>query len=143
MLGNIHNCLTVAEVNAWHFWRLMDTGSETDNEGLISNSGAVSKRLYTLGNYSKFVRPGYYMLGATNNPDSGIYLTAFKDPATGNFAIVVINSGASAYNLAVTFNGFTASTVTPWETSASLNLAQGTAITCSAGGFSASWMPRA
>ena len=134
----IHNCLTVAEVNAWHYWRLIDTSSETDNEGLISNSGAAPKRLYSLGNWSKFVRPGYYMIGATNNPDSGIDLTAFKNPGTGDFVIVVINNNTSPYDLGVTFNGFSASTVTPWETSASLNLAQQTAITCSSSGFSAS-----
>jgi len=42
----------------------------------------------------------------------------------------------------VKFNGFAASTVTPWVTSATLNLAQQTPIACTTSGFSATLAPQ-
>jgi hypothetical protein len=44
-------------------------------------------------------------------------ITAFKDSASGKFAVVVVNSGAAKPNT-FTLNGFSAATVTPWITDA-------------------------
>ncbi len=54
--------MTVAEVNAWHYWWLI-SGNSTGNEGLMDNNAAITKRLFAVGNYSRFVRPGYYRIG--------------------------------------------------------------------------------
>ena len=97
----------------------------------------VTKRLWAMGNFSKFVRPGYYMIGATNNPSSGVYVTAYKDPGSGKFAIVAINNGSSSKSMSFTLNGFTTSSVTPWVTSASSDLAQQSPIASSGGAFDA------
>jgi glucuronoarabinoxylan endo-1,4-beta-xylanase len=122
--GQIHTFLTYAQVNAWHFWWL--SPYPTDNESLVNNAGQPAKRMYVLGQYSRFVRPGFYRIGVVNN--SATSISAFKDPASGRFAIVAINSGAT--DLAQTFNlaAFTATSVTPWVTSASLSLASQPAV---------------
>ena len=131
----IHDWMTVANANAWHYWWLIDGNS--DNEGLISQSGQVSKRLYMMGNFSKFVRPGYDRIGATASPVSGVSISAYKNPSGGNFAIVVINHNGSDVPLNFSLNGFTAVSVTPWVTSTSLDLAQQASISVGGSTFSA------
>ena len=82
--------------------------------------------MYVLGNYSRFVRPGYYRIGVSNNAFTSI--SAYKDTNSGNFAIVAINS--SFTNVTQIFNlaNFTAGSVTPWITSSNLSLASQPAV---------------
>lgn len=119
----IYDALTIGNVNAWHYWWLMS--DNTDDEGLIGNGKGdttITKRLYTMGNYSKFVRPGFVMVGVGGSSPVNVWVTAFKNPSTGDFVIVAINNnGDTPVNFDL--NGLTASSVTPWVTSTSLNLA--------------------
>ena len=129
----INDWMTIASANAWHYWWLIDGNS--DNEALLGPSGQTTKRLYVMGNYSKFVRPGYYRIGTSASPVGGVSVSAYKDPSTGKFAIVAINQNASAVTLDFALNGFTANAVAPWVTSASLNLVQQTSITVGGSAF--------
>ena len=122
----INDWMTIANANAWHYWWLIDGNG--DNEALLGPSGQTTKRLYVMGNYSKFVRPGYYRIGTSASPVAGVSVSAYKDPSTGKFAIVAINQNASAVTLDFALNGFTANAVAPWVTSASLNLAEQASI---------------
>ena len=131
----INDWMTIANANAWHYWWLIDGNG--DNEALIGPSGQTTKRLYVMGNYSKFVRPGYYRIGTTASPVGGVSVSAYKDPSTGKFVIVAINHNAVAETLNFTLNGFTANSVAPWVTSASLNLAQQPNITVGGSVFAA------
>ncbi len=117
--NRIHLFMTAAQANAWHYWWLIS--DNPDNEGLTDTSGNPAKRMYVLGNYSRFVRPGYYRIGVSNNAFTSI--SAYKDTNSGNFAIVAINS--SFTNVTQIFNlaNFTAGSVTPWITSSNLSLA--------------------
>ena len=118
--GEIHNYLTVAQANAWHFWWLI-TGGNDSNEGLMGTNEVPTKRMYTVGNFSRFVRPGYYRIGATNSGSAQI--TAFKYPGSGNFAIVAINSSSGSVTQQFNLFNFSASnSVTPWITSSNLSL---------------------
>jgi O-glycosyl hydrolase len=123
----IHYNLTGANVNAWNYWWLQVPGG-TDNEGLV-RAGVVSKRLYMMGNYSKFVRPGWYRIDVTASPVAGVFLSAYKNPSTGDFAIVAINTNSTNTPITLSMNGFSAASVTPWVTSASLNLVQQPSLT--------------
>lgn len=117
--NEIHSFLTLAQVNAWHFWWLIPYA--TDNESLTDQNGNPAKRMYVLGNFSRFIRPGYYRIGVANNAVASV--SAYKDPASGCYAIVAINPGPA--DLLQTFNlsGFISTSVTPWITSDSLSLA--------------------
>jgi glucuronoarabinoxylan endo-1,4-beta-xylanase len=120
----IHSFMTVASANAYHYWWLEGSG----NGSLVGNSWTTpAKRIFVMGNYSRFVRPNDYRIGVTNN---GLALiSAYKDPVSGNFAIVAINSGSNPQTQIFNLTNFPAiSSVTPWITSSSLSLSNQPAI---------------
>ncbi|MGC1377606.1 MAG: glycoside hydrolase [Anaerolineales bacterium] len=126
-----HDFMATANANAYLYWWLVV--EKTDGEGLVqintsNNTYTLNKRLFTLGNYARFVRPGWVRIGSTANPISNVYTTAYKDPSTGKFAIVVINSNSSAQTIDILPSGFSASTVTPYVTDSTRNLAQLSAV---------------
>jgi glucuronoarabinoxylan endo-1,4-beta-xylanase len=134
---NIHDYLTVANVSAWFYWNLGSYDSINYNDGLTDYNFNPAKRFYAVGNWSKYVRNGWTRIGATANPSSGIFVTAFKDESTGNFAIVAVNQNSSSANLTVSLSGFPSVTsVTPAVTSASANLVDQAPVTVSSNGFS-------
>jgi glucuronoarabinoxylan endo-1,4-beta-xylanase len=130
----VDNRLAVANANAWHYWILINYTN--DNGGLTGgDTVTIPKRAYMLGNYSKFVRPGFYRIDATHTPQSGVLVSAYKNPSTEALAIVVINQNSSSVSQTFTLNGTRAATVTPWITSASLNLVQQLPIAVIGGSF--------
>jgi len=138
-----HDLLTRAEVNAWHFWWFFD--NKPDGEGLVNTNGSggyiTTKRLWTLGNYSRFARSGWYMMGLPRyySSDSLVSISAFRDSASGKFAIVVGNFDEKllSYTLNINFDGFLATTVTPWLTDETHNLVRQPDIAVANGAFSA------
>jgi glucuronoarabinoxylan endo-1,4-beta-xylanase len=117
----IYLYMTQAQANAYHYWWLVGSGS--GNQGLLDTSAAPTKRLFTFGQYSRFVRPNFYRIDA-NSSQPSVLVSAYKDTNSTGFAIVVVNTSAST-DVQQTFNltNFTAASVTPWITSASLSLA--------------------
>jgi glucuronoarabinoxylan endo-1,4-beta-xylanase len=128
----IHNAIVHGGVSAWHYWAIW--GRNGDNEGLLSESGATTKRFFALGNFSKFVRPGFVRIGATAGP-SGTLVSAYKDPNGGAVAVVVINTNGASVPFAATLSGANATSVTPWVTSAELDLGAQPAVPVAAGRF--------
>ena len=131
----IHSAIVVGEASAWLYWWYQASG---DNEGLIISTSSLTKRAYTLGNYAKFVRPGYVMVDVTGNSNANLLLSAFKG-TDGTVAVVAVNKGSAAATVPITIAGGTAPTsCTPNVTSSSANLAAGTAVTVTGGTFTAS-----
>lgn len=129
--GRIHLFMTAAQANAWHYWWLISIN--TDNEGLTDTSGNPAKRMYVLGNYSRFVRPNYVRIDATNSTDA--LISAYKS-TSGNFAIVAINSDNTNLNQTFTLTNCTAiGSVTPWITSGTLSLSNQAPIPVSNSSF--------
>jgi O-glycosyl hydrolase len=138
--GWIHSALTVGEASAWLYWWYQALYQD-DNEGLakLKSGGTTAKRYYTMGNYSKFVRPGYVAVDVTGNSDANVLLSAYKDPTGGTVVVVAINKGSAAAEVPITIAGGTAPTsCTPTVTSASDNLKDGTAVSVAAGVLTAS-----
>ena len=102
---------------------------------IYNKSYKVAKRLYTIGQYARFVRPGWQRFEATKNPSNGIYVTAYKDPDTGKFAVVAMNNSSSAQSMTFSLKGFTPDSVTPYTTSETQNLAEGSQISISGSSF--------
>ena len=127
----IYLYLTQAQANAYHYWWLVASG----NQGLLDTSAGPAKRLFTFGQYSRFVRPNNYRIDATSSQPS-MLVSAYKDTNSAAFAIVVVNTNPST-DVLQTFNltNFTAATVTPWITSASQSLAPQTPMTVTNGSF--------
>src|SRR5262249_45680570 len=108
--GWIHDALVNGEVSAWLWWwfRAYNTN---DNEGLfIQNGGTTNwtdtKRHWTLGNYSKFVRPGYVRVDVTGGVPSGVLLSAYKG-TDGTVVVVAINKNPAAVNVPISISGGT------------------------------------
>ncbi len=121
----IYQYMTQAQANAYHYWWLVASG----NQGLLDYpNNPPPKRLFAFGQYSRFVRPNFYRIDAASSQASAL-ISAYKDTNSAAFAIVVVNTNA-ATDVIQTFNltNFTATSVTPWVTSASLSLAPQTPV---------------
>jgi glucuronoarabinoxylan endo-1,4-beta-xylanase len=129
--------LTQRNVSAYCFWWLVGPGGGQGAlvDQLPDGSFQYNKRLYTLGNFSRFVRPGAVRVAADYNPAAGIYVAAFQSGA--DYVVVAINSGTQDTAQSFSVNGFTGSAMTPYRTSASENLAQLGAISVGSGQFMA------
>jgi glucuronoarabinoxylan endo-1,4-beta-xylanase len=134
--GWIHNALTVGEAAAWCYWWYKPLSTD-DNEGLRVISGsAIGKRYFTFGNFSKYVRPGFIRVDITGSVPANVLLSAYR--GNGNLVIVAINRNTSTTSVPITISGGTATTMTPYLTSASANLAAQTAVPVSGGVLNAS-----
>jgi glucuronoarabinoxylan endo-1,4-beta-xylanase len=137
--GWIHSALTVGQASAWLYWWYQASGSN-DNEGLVlQGSTALTKRCYTLGNYSKFVRPGYKRVDVTGMMPANVLISAYVNPDDGTVVVVAINKGTADATVPIGIAGGTKmpTMMTPYVTSASDNLAAKTAVAVSGGSFMA------
>jgi glucuronoarabinoxylan endo-1,4-beta-xylanase len=128
----IYAAFSTGGVNGWHYWW---------TEALVPNASSPPPQLYALGNFSKYVRPGYYRVDVSGAPKaSGTVplVVAFTNLSDGTVSIVVVNGGGAAnVSFFVAGTAWPAS-VTPYVTTSSSKLAAGTAISVSGGRFSAS-----
>ncbi len=103
--------------------------------GPIDESGNVTKRGYIMSQFSRFIRPDYYKVSATENPQTGVYVTAYKSAA--KLIVVVVNENSTpteqTFNLINgPFNKFT-----PYVTSKTKNSFQGSDVAVSNYSFTA------
>ena len=128
----IYAAFSTGGVNGWHYWW---------TQQLVPNASSPPAQVYALGNFSKFVRPGYYRVdvsGAAKPSGTVPLVVAFTNLADGTVSIVVVNGG-SAQQISVFVAGTAwPASVTPYVTTTSSKLAAGTPISVAAGRFSAS-----
>jgi O-glycosyl hydrolase len=124
----IHYDLTIANVSAWQWWTAMAPGDYKD--GLLytnwrnpgdEESIIESKTLWALGNFSRFIRPGWKRVeiaGVEGDPES-LLGSAYADLNTGKVAIVYVNRGYGPVNVNIDFTGTISSfyALTPFVTS--------------------------
>jgi glucuronoarabinoxylan endo-1,4-beta-xylanase len=128
----VYAAFTTGGVSGWHYWWTQD---------FVPNASSPPTQYYALGNYSKFVRPGFYRVDVTGAPKpsgSVPLVVAFTNLSDGTVAIVVVNGGsAQQVSFFVAGTAWPAS-VTPNVTTDSSKLVAGTAIAVSGARFSAS-----
>ena len=130
--NQIHAFMTVVQADAFNYWWMLP--QTPDNEGLTDLSGNPAKRMYVLGQFSRFVRPGYFRIDASNLP--GTLVSAYKDPVSGNFAIVAINTNSTSVTQAFALTNFNTAFVTPWITSGTLSLSNQAVVPVTNASFS-------
>jgi len=126
--GWVQTCLVNANMNAFHYWWIQD----------LATNGQLNIKAYALGSYSKFIRPGYYRMGATAAPTSGIQVSAFKNTnnsTPSKIVFIAINNNSSATSQTFALNGVNVTSVTPWRTDASTNLVAQSAVSVSNNSF--------
>jgi glucuronoarabinoxylan endo-1,4-beta-xylanase len=127
--------IAVDNANAWLYWWLVGLNS-TDDQALVDSNGTIAKRAYMMGQYSKFVRPGYSRIDATHLPATGVSVSAYQNTATNALVIIATNySGSDASQQFSITNAPTFTSLTPYTTSASLNLAKQTSVSVSSNSF--------
>lgn len=133
----MHGQIVNGPVSAYHTWWIIpaDGVNGTASNGLVMR-GHVIQRGYVMGNYSRFVRPGSYRVSATDNPSSGIYVTAYRNDSLGQLTIVAINENTTAKEQKFILDGISVPAVTPWETSEEVKLTTRNQITA---GSSFTW----
>jgi O-glycosyl hydrolase len=101
----LHADLTVADASSWQWW--LGVSPYDYKDGLVyidrdTLDGEIyeSKLLWTLGHFSRFVRPGMKRIEvampeptATHPLAGAVLASAFKDPGTGALVAVLVNRG--------------------------------------------------
>lgn len=113
-------------VTAWIYWQAVDSA---DGWGFFKNvlnstqttSYTVNKKYYVMGNYSKFVRPGYKIIGLSDANTLAAY-----DAASSKLVLVTTNSATTDTSVTYDLSKFTAtgSSAEVYRTSQTEDLAQ-------------------
>jgi len=126
----IHDCMVTGNMNAYIYWWI------TWPNGLANSSGTIFKRAYVIGQFSKYIRPGYTRVDASATPATNVYVSAYT--GDDNVVIVAVNTGTSAVSQKFAIQNGTVAQFTSTSTSTSTNMAAGSSSTVSGGSFTAS-----
>ena len=123
MAKAMHSDLTTRNLNAWHLWWLYEGGN---SGGCLYDTGSKvwTKRLWVMGNFSRFVRPGYMRVSTSGTAPSGVLISAYINPTNNALSIVAINSNSSSANVSFYISANAPCTLTPYESSAANSLGQ-------------------
>lgn len=131
----VHNSLVTGQYNAYVWWWIADwnPGTGVINYGLIDANSNPNYFGDALAQFSKFVRPGYVRASSTANPNSNVFVSAYK--GTSNSVIVAINAGSSSVNQPFSIANETVTAVTPFQTTASMQVGQLANVSVSGNAF--------
>ncbi|MBD2845008.1 hypothetical protein IDH44_07385 [Paenibacillus sp. IB182496] len=117
-----------------YWWLVSPRGGSLNGQSLIQiksdGSYTVNKRLYTLGQYSRFLRPGDRIIDAAST-DEELIVTASVDPQSGKAALVVINSADE--EIIADIGGLTDGPLAVYRTSDSESISPATGAAASGG----------
>jgi glucuronoarabinoxylan endo-1,4-beta-xylanase len=130
MMRKMHDHLTIANMNAWSWWGIYisaDSLKGGDPNKLRQNPAFIQpdkdmgesymfKRGYAFGHWSKFVRPGFRRIGATDHPTGGVLIEAYRDDSN-HLVLTAINSNPKTVTQSFLIEGHDFGTLTPWVTS--------------------------
>jgi glucuronoarabinoxylan endo-1,4-beta-xylanase len=137
----IHDSMTVGQYNAYVYWWLQDWivgNSSPFVNGLIDDPALdnnITLNGYAMGQFSKFIRPGYVQSTVTNNnPTTNVYVSAYS--GNGHYVIVAINLGTADVSQPFSIQGQTITSMTPYVTSSvAETMAQQSAVSVSGNQF--------
>lgn len=100
----INTDLTTLNVTSWQYWIAASCYSYRDGLIYVNTPGqgmTVAKRLWAMGNFSRFIRPGYMRIECSSD-SSDIYLSAYKgkdDKGKERVVLVLINPKDMEYKI--------------------------------------------
>ncbi len=91
----IHEDLTIPQVVDWQWWLAISPYDYSDGLVMSFAEGEnyryeMTKRYWVLGQWSRFVRPGYTRVAAETE-DAGVRTTAFVSPESDKLVVVMVN----------------------------------------------------
>jgi len=129
MATEIHDCMVTGYMNAYVYWWI------TYGNGLATSSGTIFKRAYVLGQFAKYIRPGYYRVDATANPATNVSVSAYR--GEDKVVVVAVNSGTASVNQNFVLGSGTGAQISSWQTTADSNMTAGQTYQVSGGAFTA------
>jgi O-glycosyl hydrolase len=127
----IHSDLTVANATAWHWWIAISGYNYKDGLVYVDKNNTdgnyyESKMLWAMGNYSRFIRPGYKRVKISSSQgdlqSQSFLYSAYKDPSTAKLVTVVINTAPEDKVFSLQNNGTALTNLKLYITSAQKNL---------------------
>jgi glucuronoarabinoxylan endo-1,4-beta-xylanase len=129
----IHENLTVGEVNAWHYWWLIERSDTPPGKGALISEDAITRRGYVTGQYSRFVRPGSTRIRLANeSPQPGVFASAYLRESGSDLVLVVINENDTPTDQTIDFEGAEVSDLVPSDTNDSVVLEEQPPVTTGA-----------
>lgn len=137
MMNHMHDHLAVANMNAWNWWAIYispDGLASADEKKVRQNPAFIQpdskmdksymfKRAWAFSHWSKFVRPGFKRIGATDHPNPGVLIEAYKG-GSSYIALTAINTSNSVVTQKFTIvDAPSLGTLTAWVTTDSDDLA--------------------
>jgi len=144
MAKHIHDHMVTTEMNAWNWWAIYITADGYKDNPTRQNPAFIQpdkdmgppymfKRGYAFGNWSKFVRPGFHRIGATDHPLSSILIEAYRDDS--HLAIVAVNTSPNKVTQKFTIKDGSIGSLTPWVTSNDDSLSAKSSVNVGSDGF--------
>ncbi|MEG2675185.1 MAG: glycoside hydrolase, partial [Muribaculaceae bacterium] len=135
----IHHDLSIANATGWQWWTTFELGKNMNAEDRFALMSVAfnkdktqgiyrtTKLLYTLGNYSRFIRPGMKRIDVSRSDNatdieavSTQMVSAYYDEKTNNVVMVVVNASAQDCGIKLNVenlpNGIQADEFTPYIT---------------------------
>jgi O-glycosyl hydrolase len=132
---SIHNSLVTGGYNAYVWWGIYGAPTNAGSYGLVDNSGNPTVMGDVVGQYSKFIQPGFVRASATANPISGVYVSAYTNSSPSHYVIVVINANTTSEPLSFVVNNGSVTSVTPYQSTSAGGLIQQIPVNVSGGQF--------
>ena len=114
-------------MSAYIWWYLRLPGCN-----IINADGSIQKKGYIMGQFSKFVRPGYTRIDATYQPQSGVYVVGFKG---AEIVIVAVNQNTASKSQTFAFQNGTVAKVNKYTTSSTKNITNDGGVTMTGNSF--------
>jgi glucuronoarabinoxylan endo-1,4-beta-xylanase len=122
----LHTHVADNRTSGWCYWWAMSpypAGGSLVHMDTKTNTFTVDKRLYTIGNYSRFVKPGYFRVQMNSELMAGVLVSAYKSEPANQLVVVAINENVNGRDLELRLTGVNATSATPWRTSQTEDLA--------------------
>jgi glucuronoarabinoxylan endo-1,4-beta-xylanase len=117
----VHSAITAGNITAWVWWwgfiafngTPPTTEADGENQALILTNGdtttaitqfTLTKRLFTIGHFSKWIRPGSRRYNIVGSLPANVSATAYQDPV-GRMVVVVINENGTPTSITMSIAG--------------------------------------
>jgi glucuronoarabinoxylan endo-1,4-beta-xylanase len=116
----IHRHMIEDNVSAWLYW--WGTAATKARSSLISidttaKTYGLSKRFFTIGHFSRFIRPGFHRVDAKPDPAPNTFFSAYINPNGKELVCVAINDDAVEHPLVIQTGTFVGTSCIPVRTS--------------------------
>ncbi len=121
----IYESMVTGQYSTYVWWWIWNdpAAAKGVNNGLIDSSTTNPAPTYfgdAIGQFSKFVQPGYYRYNVAGSPAHGILVSAYSgadNAGTTHFVIVAINENRTAVSQTFKVGNAVVHSMTPYETS--------------------------